>query len=170
MQNFHPDHPVTRQTYLMQRCRRQLQQRHLMSEVKWVEPALIPCECCQPSKGTHRKICWMALFGFCRVSWLEGKGGGWGGTEIILWPLCEVKVWNRMRVRVRRGVYWNIAVSFTMLCNIARYRRLIADAKQQLSSVFPLQQKKYGNSRDALNTTNLVFSADTLWKHTDSSA
>lgn len=166
MQNFHPDHPVTRQTYLMQRCRRQLQQRHLMSEVKWVEPALIPCECCQPSKGTHRKICWMALFGFCWVSWLEGKGENSDHFMATLWG----ESLKSDVVRVRRGVYWNIAVSFTMLCNIAWYRRLIADAKQQLSSVFPLQQEKYGNSRDALNTTNLVFSADTLWKHTDSSA
>lgn len=92
MQNFHPDHPLTRQTYLMQRCRRQLQQRHLVSQVKWVEPALIPCESCQPSKGTHWKICCMVLFGLC---WERG-GKSWGGIEIILWPLCEVKVWKRM--------------------------------------------------------------------------
>lgn len=146
MQNFHPDHPVTRQTYLTQRCRRQLQQRHLMSEVKWVEPTLIPCESCQPSKGSHRKICWMVLFGFCWEAWMLGREG----VEEVLRSFYGYFVRWKFEIGCGAGAAWRL-LKYCSLIYDAVWYRLISSTHCRCKA-----------------TTQLSFSPSTgkIWKFT----
>lgn len=139
MQNFHPGHPVTRQKYLMQRCRRQLQQRHLMSEVKWVEPALIPIvNAVSAIKGSPQKKKKKQKYVGWHCERVEDKHGGWGERlRSFYGHFVRWKFENGCAAGVRCGAYWNIALSFAMPgmvwydMMVARYGRLIADAKQQ---------------------------------------
>lgn len=175
MQNFHPGHPVTRQTYLMQRCRRQLQQRHLMSEVKWVEPALIPIvNAVSAIKGSPQKKNRNMLGDIVRGMRLS-MARDWDHFMATLWGESlrtdALRVWDVALIEILHS-HLPCQVWYDMM--VARYGRLIADAKQQPQLTDECAKstgKIWKFTRCSQYKKEFVFfSADTLWKHTDSSA